>query len=307
MADSLHPSSTLIDIEVPDVATPDWTAGPPQPLLSNYPSSPYIPPSPIQSRTHVQFASSDVARSTPVHSFVHSFVHSEELMQLCTPSPTEAATNVSPVSSPVSSHVQYDLPGTIPTPARGIGDLTAQVQGNWDKLYDLMGRQETAVTALTSELKLTSAQHKSQLKSLSEKMDNHTQQISTILLTTQQQAETETDQMVKTMKLLMLDEFQKIEKSLVSNICSMVEKLQLEIQKDIKTVRQNFQKSHDELNQDFTQLTAQLDHLSVKITELQESPEYKTEDPPKNSESSSQSMNVIPPLNAGAVKSDHLK
>lgn len=299
MAESLQPSSTLIDIEVPDVATPDWTAGLPQPLLSNYPSSPYVPPSPIQARSHVQFASSDAARSMPVHSFVWG----EELMQLCTPSPAEATTNV----SPVSSHDQYDLPGTIPTPARGIGDLTAQVQGNWDKLYDFMGRQETAVTVLTSELKLTSAQHKNQLKSLSEKVDNHTQQISTILLTTKQQAETETDQMVKTMKLLMLDEFQKIEKSLVSNICSMVEKLQLEVQKDIKTVQQNFQKSHDVLNQDFTQLTAHLDHLSVKITELQESPEYKTEDPPKNSESSSQYMNVNPPVNTGAVKSDHLK
>lgn len=113
--------------------------------------------------------------------------------------------------------------------------------------------------------------------------------------------------MVKTMKLLMMDEFKKIEKSLVSNMCSMVEKLQLEIQKDIKTVRQNFQKSHNELNQDFTQLTAQLDHLSVKINELQESAEYKTEDPPKDSESSRQSMNMIPPVNADSVKSDHLK
>lgn len=231
IADSLHPSSTHVDIEVPDVATPDWTAGP-QPLQPNYPSSPYVSPSPIPSRTHVQFASSDVGRSTPVHSIVWG----EELMQLCSPTSTETATNV----SPVSSLVQYDLPGTIPTPARGIGHLTAQVQGNWDKLYDLMGRQETAVTALTSELKITSAQHEKQLKSLSEKVDHHTQQISTILVTTKQQAETETDQMVKTMRLLLLDEFQKIEKSLVSNICCIVENLQLEIQKDIKTVRQNF-------------------------------------------------------------------
>lgn len=72
-----------------------------------------------------------------------------------------------------------------------------------------MGRQETAVTALTSELKITSAQHEKQLKSLSEKVDHHTQQISTILVTTKQQVETETDQMVKTMRLLLLDEFKK--------------------------------------------------------------------------------------------------
>lgn len=45
----------------------------------------------------------------------------------------------------------------------------------------------------------------------------------------------------------------------------------------------------------------------MKINELQESTEYKTEDPPKNPESSSHSMNMIPPVNVGAVKSDHLK
>ncbi len=106
----------------------------------------------------------------------------QDQMQLCTPSPAGDG-------SQVSLGVQYDLPGTFPTPAREIGQLTAQVQGNWDKLSDLMEKQETAVSTLTSELKQSSLQHESQLKSLSDKVDNHTQQMSKILLKNKQQGD----------------------------------------------------------------------------------------------------------------------
>lgn len=80
-------------------------------------------------------------------------------MQLCTP-PAVTATG----GSPVSSGAQEDLPGTLPTPARDNGHLTAQVQGNWDAFYDLMEKQETAASVLTGELKMTSSQHESPIE-----------------------------------------------------------------------------------------------------------------------------------------------
>ncbi len=54
--------------------------------------------------------------------------------------------------------------------------LLPQVQANCDKRFNLTEKQETAVSAFTSELK----QHKSQLESLADKVDSHTQQISKI-------------------------------------------------------------------------------------------------------------------------------
>lgn len=87
-------------------------------------------------------------------------------------------------------------------------------------------------------------------------MDNHTQQISKILSDNKQQTETETDQMVKTMKLLITNELQESKKSLLSDIRFMVEKLQKEVQEDIKAVQQNFQKSHDGLVKDFSGIKA---------------------------------------------------
>lgn len=99
-------------------------------------------------------------------------------MQLCIP-PAVTATGGSPASSGVLGHYQH-LQGIMDN-----GHLTAQVQGN--ALYDLMEKQETAASVLTSELKMTSSQHECQLKSLADKVDNHTKQISTILSNTKQQ------------------------------------------------------------------------------------------------------------------------
>ncbi len=49
--------------------------------------------------------------------------------------------------------------------------------------------------------------------------------------------ETETDQMVKTMRLLIMDEFKIVENSLTSNVRFMVEQLQQEVQEDIRAVQ----------------------------------------------------------------------
>ncbi len=227
--------------DVPDVATPVWTPALQPFQVTNYLSTP-IQSTALQSRTHVQFAPSNLSLGTPMRPLAWS--GDQDQMQLCTPSPARDG-------SQVSSGTPYDLPGTFPTPAREIGQLTAQVQGNWDKLSDLMEKQETAVSTLTSELKQSSLQHESQLKSLADKVDNHTQQMSKILLKNKQ-LETKTDQMVKTMRLLIMDEFKKVENSLTSNVRFMVEQLQQEVQEDIRAVQQNFKKSHNEFVEDFS-------------------------------------------------------
>lgn len=148
MADAFHPSSTFVDIDVPDVATPVWMPGL-QTQVSNHPYTP-IQSTALQSRTHVQFAPSTFSPNTSVQPLVWD--GNQDQMQLCTPSPAGTVGD----GSQVSSGAQYELPGTFPTPAREIGHLTTQVQGNWDKLFDLVEKQEAAVSALTSELKQSS-------------------------------------------------------------------------------------------------------------------------------------------------------
>lgn len=92
----------------------------------------------------------------------------QDQKELCTPSPAGTVVD----GSQVSSGALYDLPGTVPTPARENGHLTTQVQANCDKLFNLMEKQETAVSAYTSELKQSSSQHESQLESLADELDN---------------------------------------------------------------------------------------------------------------------------------------
>lgn len=246
MTDAFHPSSTFVDIDVLDVATPVWTPGQQtQTQVSNYPYTP-IQSTALQSRTHVQFVPSTLSPNTPVQPLVWDGNHDQ--MQLCTPSPAGTVAD----GSQVSSGAQYELPRTVPTPAREIGYLTTQVQGNRDKLFDLLENQEAAVSVLTSELKQSSSQHESQLKGLADKVDKHTQQISKILSDNKQQTETETDQMVKTMKLLITDELQENEKSLVSNIRFMVDNFKKKSTKTSKLSKQTFKKVTMKLLKFFT-------------------------------------------------------
>ncbi|KAK2907143.1 hypothetical protein Q8A67_006128 [Cirrhinus molitorella] len=95
MADAFHPSSTFVDIDVPDVATPVWTPGL-QTRMSGFPYTP-IQSTVLQSRTHVQFAPSALSPNTPVRSLVWD--GTQDQMQLCTPSPAGTVGDGSQVSA----------------------------------------------------------------------------------------------------------------------------------------------------------------------------------------------------------------
>lgn len=155
-------------------------------------------------------------------------------------------------------------------------------------------------------------------------MDTHTQHISKILSENTQQTEIETDQTVKTMKLLITDELQKVEKSMASNIRFMVEQLQQEVRQDIRAIELNFQKSHDELTKSLSDIqavqlnfqksyddfvkdsqTERIPDKAKKVLEINE-PQV-TVDLQKGTEPSLSSVNTSSTIHAGAVKSDHLK
>lgn len=142
MAHALSPS-TFVDMEVPNVDTPVWIPGL-QTQVSNYPFTPTqsttIPP-----RTHVQFDPNHSPNPTVPPLIWNT---NRDDMQLCTPSSAGTAEK----GSQVSSGLRYELPGM---ETREIGHLTTQVQDNWDKLFDILEKQETTVSALTNELKQT--------------------------------------------------------------------------------------------------------------------------------------------------------
>lgn len=110
MATSPSPQSTFVEIEAPDVATPNWP-------ISSYPPPlrgprPYttLPDtanlsSTIYPRTHVQTSTSVLAGSPPVQTF--TWEQDPDHMQLCT----------TPETSPESSVTQQELPGVLPTPS----------------------------------------------------------------------------------------------------------------------------------------------------------------------------------------------
>lgn len=87
MADVSHPSSTsvLVDIDmpdVPDVATPVWAPAL-HSQVTNYLSS-LIQSTVLQSRTHVQFAPSNLSLSTTKQP--RAWNGNQDQMQLCTTS-----------------------------------------------------------------------------------------------------------------------------------------------------------------------------------------------------------------------------
>lgn len=199
MAEHLSTHSTFVEMEAPDVATPNWPPVPrPTPQESYVPTFCHTPihfSRIVQPGPHVQFVSPPLGGSTPTQPFSWE-PKSPEPMQLCTPPPgTSIPAAASPPPSSYSG-VQYDLPRTLPTPGREMGQLTARAQGNWDQLHDCMLRQEKAVTELTKELKSYSSSHESQITKLAGKMDEIKQQLSTTLSANKQQAETESDQTI---------------------------------------------------------------------------------------------------------------
>lgn len=75
-------------------------------------------------------------------------------------------------------------------------------------------------------------------------MEEIKQHISITSSTNKQQSETELDQTIKAMELLMTEELRKIECRLVSELRFLVQQLQLEVQQDIQ---RHVQKTYDEL------------------------------------------------------------
>lgn len=314
MTDHQPPQSTFVEIEAPtDVATPIWPhvhhrtsqgTGDPTSLHTPWQVSHSAP------GTRVQFASSPLGGSTPIQSFTGE-QKQQVPMQLCTPSSGISPTTT---SSPVTG-IQYELPQTLPTPGREINQLTTQVQYNWDNLHDFMTQQERAVTELTTELKSTSAGHQREITRLAVKMEEIKQQISTTVATNKQQAETESDQTIKAMKLLMTEELKIVEGTLMSEVRFLVQQLQAELQQDVQAVQRNFQKTYDELVKESKQLTSFTFNLSTNIKDLQTKIEAKfdTQVKGKNDISdehptqSTATHQVISSAPAAIVKSDHIK
>lgn len=317
MAEQPPPHSTFVKMDVPDVATPNWP-----PVHRQAPQESYVPTfchTPTQfSRiaqpgAHVQFASPPLGGSTPAQSFPQEQKNPEP-MQLCTPPHGISSSATASPPSPPSSGVQYDLPGTLPTPGREIGHLTAQAQGSWDQLHDFLTKQEKAVI----KLKSNSSSHESQITELVGKIDEIKRQLSTTLSTNKQQAETESDQTIKAMKFIITKELRKIENNLMSEVRCMVQQLQFKIQLDIKAVQQHFQRDYGQLLKESSQLTLLTDKLFTNMKELQTKMEAKFESQEKRmadlSEKSITLHNHLPPspvtFPAAAttvVKSDHIK
>jgi len=280
MAEHPSPSSTFVEMEALDVATPMWA-----PVRHQAPQESYVPtfchtPTQFnriaQTGAHVQFASPPLGGSTPAQSFPWEQKTSDH-MQLCTPSSPILSPAAAALPPSSSSGVQYDLPKTLPTPGKGIGLLTAQAQGNWDQLHNSMTAQERAVTELTKELKSNLSSFESQITTLARKTEEIKQQVSTVLSITKQQVETESDQTIKAVKMMVTTEFQKAETTIVSEVRYVVQQVHSEIQQDIQAVQQHLQKDYDQLLKKSSSLTSLIDKLSTNMQELQTKMEAKFE------------------------------
>ncbi len=134
------PPSPSISVEIeppPDIATPVWPPVQPRPVPPpQFPTFHFTPTqfSSPHPRSQVHFASMPPDGTASFQ---------PEPMQLCTSTET----------TPSSSVSQHRLPGHLPTPGKEIHHLTAQVQGNWDNLFDFMKHQEKTVNELTQEQK----------------------------------------------------------------------------------------------------------------------------------------------------------
>lgn len=319
MTTTPSPLSTCVDIEAPDVATPIWpiasqprvTPGPPSPHVFHVPYT-QTPSNTIYPGAQVQFAAA-LAGSTPVQTL--TWDQGPGPMQLCT----------SPELSSLSSVAQQDLPGVLPTPGREMQHFTSRVQGNWDTLLDFIKKQEKAVSELTQGLKATSSQHCDQITNLATKMKDNQQQVLTLVASNKKQDEDETDQLTKAIKLMITGELKKVESTFVSEVRFIVDQLQLELQQDLKTMQQNFQKSHDRLTAEMHQCSVQTASLctdfkkfQTEMVERSKMQEKKLVDllkesiptPPGTTSISSPPSTVtapeIPPTTT-VVRSDHLK
>ncbi len=234
-----------------------------------------------------------------------------EPMQLCTSSEDGTPSSVA----------QRDLPNVLPTPGREIQQFTAQVKGNWDILFDFMKRQEKIVNDLTQEIKDTSSHHENQLADLAVKVEDNKSQVFTLLTTTKQHEESETDKLTKAMKEMITAELQKVESTVMSEMRFMVDQLQSEVQQDIKAGQHTFQTSHDCITSELQQCVTQIHKFSTCVKELRNELEKGFQDINNQIEeqqklapqiistttTSTLPSDSSPLLPTSVVKSDHIK
>lgn len=161
MTSTPSPSPSIcVDIDVPEVETPMWTSTAP---ITPFPYTPIMPQT-GPTGTSVRFATSPLTVSTLVQTLTWE-PPSADHMQLCS----------SPGSFPPSSVGQQDLqdlPCELPTPGRGIQQLTQQVKGDLDSLKESSQKQESAIIQL-EEVKDKSSQHTTHISNMVTKMEDN--------------------------------------------------------------------------------------------------------------------------------------
>lgn len=222
---------TLVDIDPPpDIPTPSGQPGQlqnaqrfthPLPSPSIFYSTPTLPHK-LPQGWNVRFASTPPPPAGNLLDQGQPWEQVLDPMHLCTPSET------------TSPEIQHGLPGSLPgffhTPGKEMQHLTTQLQGNWDRLFERQTNQEKTVSKLTYELKQLTSHTGGQLDALTVKMESNHQQLFTTLTATNQQEATETDQLIKAMRMLLTEKLQKTEATMCTQFRFMVEQLQLELQ-----------------------------------------------------------------------------
>lgn len=99
-------------------------------------------------------------------------------------------------------------------------------------------------------------------------MEDNQQQILTTLTATKADS-SDSDQLVKAMKVMISQELQKVESTLIAEVCFMVDQLQVELQRDIRDTYKNLQTDHEQLSTECNQCITQIDKLATQLNELQ--------------------------------------
>lgn len=124
--------------------------------------------------------------------------------------------------------------------------FAANVQGNWDYLFNCLKQQDADVKELTKVVTEITAPRDAKLDTLTTKMEMNHQQLNAIAAHRQQEEEC-TDQLTKAMKVMITEEIQKVKHTLTSEVRFMVEQLQRELQGDIQETERNTRKEFEPL------------------------------------------------------------
>nr|XP_055053112.1 uncharacterized protein LOC129438391 [Misgurnus anguillicaudatus]XP_055053113.1 uncharacterized protein LOC129438391 [Misgurnus anguillicaudatus] len=328
MAESRDSQSILLDLEVPDIpeiATPLWPRVHPQGPQTGIPTFYHTPTflsKSVQPRSHVQFASSPVNSSLPALLEQQNTVPIP--MQLCTSNQSPDMNSAFPsATSHSGSALQYDLPGTLPTPSREIGQLTSQVRENWETIQECMSKHEKAMFELTKEVQSSASTSKQEITAIAVKMEGVEQLVTNTLSAQKQQVENEMVKTLEAIKLMVTDELKTVESTLISQMQFLVRQLQMEVQQDIHTLHKHIQDTHEGMLKESNQVIIRTDQLVANLCDLQTKMETKYDDQEKIiaelKAKSTTSINITPsaitsvpnpmptPIPATVVKTDHIR